>query len=308
MFQKILIPLDGSELAERALKPALALAEQSNAHVILLRIPLFEKLFADYPGSYGLMLPDKLLTQSDNSQENYLERITRSYAHPNITFETAVIDGDEASVIVDMAAQQEVDLIVMSTHGRSGFSRWMLGSVTERVLSFAPCPVLVIRDDTPLQHTLITLDGSQLAESAIGPGVEVAAQLGSKLTLLTVELAEELDPAFVAELDRIESGLGTHAVHDFYNRTQTYLRRMAQRIERISGQTAEIAPQKGHIVNTILDFIESEGVDLVVMATHGRSGLQRWLYGSTTAKVMRSAKCAMLIVRPSFENSENSEK
>ncbi len=298
MFQKILIPLDSSELAERALKPGMALAEQGNADVYLLSVPFLEHAFVEERAGYGFMLPEQSLSQSRQDLQAYQDEMKALYAHPNIRIHTAVSDGDEAGVIVDTAIRENVDLIVMSTHGRSGFSRWMLGSVTERVLRHAPCPVLAIREDKPLKHVAITLDGSALSEYAITPGLDVAASLGSKISLLSVESSEEIDPLFVAELDKVEAGLGARTVEDYYHRTESYLQRLRVRLRKEYDQTIHIAPRNGPVIQAILDFIDSGKVDLVVMATHGRTGLQRWVYGSVTEKIMRSAGCAMLVVRP----------
>ena len=301
MFNKILIPLDGSELAERALKPGMALAEQGNADVYLLSVPFLEHAFVEEQAGMGFMLPDQSLAQSRRDLKAYQAEVKAGYSHPNIRIHTAVTEGDEAGVIVDTAVCENVDLIVMSTHGRSGFSRWMLGSVTERVLRQAPCPVLVIREDRPLQHIAIALDGSELSEYALTPGLAIAANLGSTLTLLSVETSEEVDPRFVAELEHVEAGLGARTIEDFYHRTENYLQRLQRRFQGKFDQTIRLAPKTGPVVQAILDFIETDKVDLVVMATHGRTGLQRWVYGSVTEKVMRSVGCAMLIVRPPTE-------
>ena len=301
MFEKILIPLDSSELAERALKPGMALAEQGNADVFLLSVPFMEQAFVEEQAGVGFMLPDQSLTQSRRDLTEYQEAMKRRYAHPNVRIHTTIIDGDEAGVIVDAAIRENVDLIVMSTHGRSGFSRWMLGSVTERVLRHAPCPVLVVREDKPLQNIMIALDGSELSEYSLTPGLEVAANLGSELSLLSVESSAEVDPVFVAELEKVEAGLGARTVEDFYHRTENYLQRLNAHLQGKYDRPIRLVHKNGPVIPALLDFIETDKVDLVVMATHGRTGLQRWVYGSVTEKIMRSADCAMLIVRPPAE-------
>ena len=220
-------------------------------------------------------------------------------ARSGLALRTKVKDGDAAGVIIDTAVAENVDLIVMSTHGRSGLSRWVLGSVTEKVLRQAPCPVLVIRDTKPFSHVLITVDGSPLSEYALAPGFEVARRLGSSVTLFSVEQAEELDPRFIAELERTEKGLGQLASDDFYRRTETYLENLADRYEPQLDQEIQTAPRStAPVAQSILDFIEANDIDLVVMSTHGRSGLKRWVYGSVTEKVLHGAHCAKLVVRP----------
>jgi nucleotide-binding universal stress UspA family protein len=175
----------------------------------------------------------------------------------------------------------------------------MLGSVTERVLRQAPCPVLVVRETKPFQHVLITLDGSELSEQALEPGLEVARCFGSRVTLFQVEPSVEIAPQFVAELESVEGGLSDKARDDFY--LETYLQRVSQRFQPTMDQEIEFASARGPVAPAILDFIESHDVDLLAMTTHGRSGLKRWVYGSVTEKVLRVADCGLLVVRPPAE-------
>lgn len=299
MFTKILVPLDGSELAERALSPATTLATPHSGKVILLSVTYLQHMFVEEPEGYGFLLPEDSLAQTRRELTAYLENLRRTRARPELNLLPRVLEGDVASCIVDTAASEDVDLIVMSTHGRSGFSRWMLGSVTERVLRQAPCPVLVIRETKPFQHVLITLDGSELSEQALGPGLEVARRFGSRVTLFQVEPSEELAPQFVAELESVEGSLSEKARDDFY--LETYLQRVSRQFQPTMDQEIEFASATGPVAPAILDFIESHDVDLVAMTTHGRSGLKRWVYGSVTEKVLHVADCGLLVVRPPAE-------
>jgi nucleotide-binding universal stress UspA family protein len=120
------------------------------------------------------------------------------------------------------------------------------------------------------------------------------------VSLLSVKPDQDLDPRFVAELEKVERGLGGQATDDFYHRIETYLKRIARRYQPKMEQEIGIAPRTGRVAPAILNYVEGEGIDLIVMATHGRSGLQRWVYGSVTEKVLRQAKCSMLIVRPTW--------
>jgi nucleotide-binding universal stress UspA family protein len=128
--------------------------------------------------------------------------------------------------------------------------------------------------------------------------------LGSHVTLLSVESADEIDPYFVAELDKVEPGLGGLALEDFHHRTEVYLQRKARQLRATIGQEIQIAPLRGAAAPGIIDYIESHDIDLVVMTTHGRTGLNRWLYGSVTEKVLRGAECALLIIRSQLPESE----
>lgn len=299
MFTKILVPLDGSELAERALAPATTLATPHSGKVILLSVTYLQHMFVEEPGGYGFLLPEDSLAKTRRELTAYLENLRRTRARPELNFLPRVLDGDVASCIVDTAASEDVDLIVMSTHGRSGFSRWILGSVTERVLRQAPCPVLVIRETKPFQHVLITLDGSELSEQALEPGLEVARRFGSRVTLFQVETSERRAPQFVAELESVKGGSSDKARDDSY--LETYLQHLSRQFQPTMDQEIEFAYATGPVAPAILDFIESHDIDLVAMTTHGRSGLKRWVYGSVTEKVLRVADCGLLIIRPPAE-------
>ena len=299
MFHKILVPLDGSEIAEYALEPALTIARQVEGEVLLLSVPhLKQALIRSHGEGTGFLWPEQSMAADKQRLATYLGEVHEKYAHPLLRLHTKVVEGDEASMIVDTAVTEQVDLIVMSTHGRSGFSRWVLGSVTEKVLRAAPCPVLVIRQPIALTRTLITLDGSILSECALSPGLAVTSVLGGSVTLLRVEATEIEDPLLTAVLDRIDKEAYQTARDTIYRQTENYVQTVAQAHQVHIDQPIKVAALLGEPAHAILDYIEDEGINLVVMATHGRTGLSRWVYGSVTEKVLREGNCAFLVVRP----------
>lgn len=298
MFKRILVPLDGSQLSEQALPLALTLAEAVGGEIILLRsLVLVHMMLPEMAMEYDWVWPADSEDSSRHEVTGYLTNLQNNLQRPDLAVRFLAVQGDEAGAIVDAAQTENVDLIVMSSHGYSGFTRWMLGSVTEKVLHSAPCPVFVVQSPQPVSHVLITLDGSPLAEKALAPGIELAQRFGAKVTLLQVNAllpfgyGEPLASEW-AELDT------TQGLFDqMHKSSETYLVEIAGR-HHSQNLPIEIKVIDGLTVTSILDFVESANVDLVVMSTHGRSGLRRWLYGSVTAKVLRSAPCSMLIVRP----------
>jgi nucleotide-binding universal stress UspA family protein len=301
MFRKILVPLDGSELAEKALEPAISLAESTSGEILLFAAAVQDLALARSRPGLGMEVIEELARDSRDRLSNYLASLEKAHADSPVTFELRVEEGDAAGVIVDTAAGEDVDLIVMSTHGRSGISRWLMGSVTERVLRSAPCPVLVVRGETFFKHILITLDGSELSESALEPGLAVAGLLGGSVTLLSVEAPEEVAPYLLTYPDAAMVGLGSDVAEEFHQRTDDYLKGVAVSCRETLGRDVDIVSITGMVAPAILDFVELKDIDLVVMATHGRTGLRRWVYGSVTEKVLRKARCALLIVRPTEE-------
>jgi nucleotide-binding universal stress UspA family protein len=305
MFDTILVPLDGSELAERALGPALALARQRQGHVILLRVPVYREIMVPGTAGYGLLLPDQSLENCREDADCYLKEVRQKHSHPNVTLDTELVDGDIAGCIVDTAATKAVDLITMTTHGYSGVTRWMLGSVTERVLRSAPCPVLAVRHERPIKSILITLDGSRLAEQALIPGMELARSLGARVTLLQVDQDERLGAMEASLLEVARAGLSRQIeAEDTRRHVESYLHNLADKWRRRLADSGspdveiETVVMAGRPAQSVLELAESQQIDLIAMATHGHSGLRRWVYGSITEKVLRNVDCAMLIVRP----------
>jgi len=296
MFKKILVPLDGSELSEWALEPALALGMRCGGEVLLLRVLVAETMLAPALGELDGW-PDQTFKRYCKEARDYLETIQQVRARPDFMLRARVIEGDAAAVIVETAEAEKVDLIAMSTHGYSGITRWMVGSVTEEVLRSAPCPVLVMRSPGPLRHILITLDGSELSQQALRPGLEIAASLGGEVTLLRAVPDVRIEVSEVERFERIERGLGRGLREGAYDYAQTYLKSLAA-ANRSRGLYIRTAMQIGPAVEGILKYVETNQIDLIVMSTRGRTGLRRQVLGSTTEKVLHGADCSMLIVPP----------
>ncbi|MCO5195072.1 MAG: universal stress protein [Anaerolineae bacterium] len=297
MFKRILIPLDGSQLAEAALLPAMALAQVSGGEILLLNVPFVREVYPTSTAGYRALVPDRVDEEPRDVIQDYLMNLQIRWSATGIKIHTMITDGDEASTILETASAENVDLIVMTTHGRTGLTRWVLGSVTERVLHDAPCPVLVMRTSTPLQKVLITLDGSVIAEYALEPGLAVARALDAQVRLLAVADSGHFDLVASAEIEEAVTKGTSAPLSDERAALEQYLGQLCTNRDW-DGVKVAYEVVDGKAVAAILEYAEAHASDLIVMATHGRTGLRRWLYGSVSGKVMRSANRAMLIVRP----------
>ncbi len=303
MFTKILVPLDGSDLAERALPPALVLAQHSEAQLSLLRALAPERmLVADSHvlmlGGYSAIWPNQSLELARKAATDYLSALRATKMPKGLRLSTEMIEGDPAEIIVETARQEGVDLIVMSSHGYSGLTRWVLGSVAERVLHDAPCPVLIVRTTDPIRHVLIPLDGSEFSEQILEPAFALAASLECKVTLSRV--IERLSPDEFDYLEHLENGLGQRLQSDIHTEAEQYLHGIAT-ARRDALPELKTVILHGSPAHSLLEYAQTRGVDLIAMSTHGRTGLKRWVYGSVTEKILRAAaNCAMLVSRPAF--------
>jgi nucleotide-binding universal stress UspA family protein len=287
-YRKILVALDGSALAERALPPALLLAEKMAASLTLLRVVTAP------PASLELGLEEKLCRSRRAEAAAYLEAVGAKAQPAAVEITTAVLSGGAAKSIVHYAEAQRVDLIVLCSHGRSGLGRWVLGSVTSRVLRKAPCSVLVIRANAPVavfseKRLLAPLDGSPLAEQALPPALAIAQAVSAEVTLLSVLFSlGELAPAlYQHHLDRITAEEQIDRVR--------YLARVSA-AGKARGIPVTTAVAAGPAAERIISYAGRHAVDLIVMCSHGRSGAAHWAYGSVTEKVLQGAPCATLVV------------
>jgi len=299
MLHRILVPLDGSIAAEAALVPAMQIGRSASAELLLLRA--LEMNYMAMPmmaGGYEWTWPVTALENSRQEVAEYLAGVRRLHDCPGCHVRALELEGDAASCVVDTAADEACDLIVMSTHGRTGVSRALFGSVTERVLHAAPCPVLVTRAKEPIRRMLITLDGSVLGESVLEPALAIAHTVGARVILMRVNEVIPLNPLDMAaswdwDIPEPEKKL----MGERRQAAEAYLREVVGRHDLAPAEVETIVLD-GSPVDRIQEFARLYNIDLLAMSTHGHTGLRRWLYGSVTAQVMRGSHCSMLVVRP----------
>jgi nucleotide-binding universal stress UspA family protein len=314
MFQRMLIPLDGSVRAERALPVAARLARASHGTLLLLRAATPPTQFAlSSEAATALALQQAAEAECEEAQD-YLQGVTRLQSLIHIPLETHVIKSPVAVAILSAIEERHIDLIVLCSHGYTGMKRYVLGSVAEKVSHHACVPVLLLHEDGPALveipphaegsvHALIPLDGSELAKLAIAPAAQLMAALAAPgpgtlhLTLATV-----------LPVDR---RIGPHEREDIVRQTQQYLRRTAEQVHAWLAPTipADLKlsvtwslTTDGDIAAGIIRMAEADqGSELIAITTHGYSGLQRWALGSVTDRVLHATKLPLLIVRPTNE-------
>jgi nucleotide-binding universal stress UspA family protein len=321
MFKRILVPLDGSELAEQALPVAARLARASEGVLVLLRvaaIPIEHEPGETPAQTYG----EKAINKGLDVALEYLESIARLDAIADIDIEAEALLGAVAPTILSCAQSLQADMIVMCSHGYTGFKRWSMGSVTQKVVRQSPVPVLVVRQDSAIPGetrpgaahpltALVTLDGSTLAEAALEPAAQVIAALAApaQAQLHLVEVVSVL-PSY-GRL-RSQTAFDGEIREEGRQKAEAYLKSVKDRLhETIAGDlnltvTCTVVVETD-VAETILTVAEKpehvEGgdvppCDLIAMATHGRGGLPRWLIGSVTERVMHATRLPRRVVRP----------
>jgi len=287
MPRMIIVALDGSPLAERALPVAETLSKRTNWHLALVRaVPYLSRPEGD--ATYRTLAAARAAATVE--ARCYLDGLVARLAARGVAATAIVPEEDEAAGILAAAHHDGADLIVMATHGRSGLGRWVYGSVAEEVLAAAPLPVLLVRawhgapPDAALEAggaVLVPLDGSILAETALPIGERLADDLGGELLLLRVVPH--------AALLRAEALASQEAI------ARTYLAKLAG---RLGGRGRRILTEVR--VGAAAAAIEAVGLEytagLVVMATHGLTGLRRSAMGSVADAVVWQDSLPVLLV------------
>jgi nucleotide-binding universal stress UspA family protein len=316
MFERILVPLDGSPRAEQALPVAARIAHASGGSLHLLQVisPV-----VDYAGLSPVAMETEQSTIAEMAQStDYLATLAASPMFAGIHTTIEVMFGSPAWHIQASAEAQKANLIVLCSHGRTGFTRWALGSVAHQLVHQSFVPLLVLREHETDSHssqraavqsfcTLVPLDGSELAESALAPAAYLTAALAAPAPgALHLVQVVKIFPATV------DGGFSRGLDEEALQRARTYLATTAEHIKatmkELKLSVTYAAEYERDVTSALVNVAEQKGerkaaetvagCDLIAISTHGRSGLQRLIMGSVTDRLLNATKGPMLIVRP----------
>ncbi|MFC4987912.1 universal stress protein [Saliphagus infecundisoli] len=281
----ILVPTDGSEPADAALEHAIDIAADTGATVHALYV-------ADTNEPSLVRVGAEVEDVLEEEGQEVIEAARARAAGRGVDVDDRVIQGQPRNVILEYAATEGVSMVVMGAHGRDGIGEYLLGSTTERVANACEVPVLTVRTGEgtrrtyPYEAVLVPTDGSEHARAALELGAAVAARHGASLHLLSIvdELPETIDAGTVALSEDVERTYEEHLGE-------------AAEIAREAGvEDVVTAVESGSVPREVVAYAE-DGIDLVAMGTHGRSGLDRYLLGSFTDRVVRTSPAPVLTTR-----------
>lgn len=283
----VLVPLDGSQLSERSLPYATALACALQAEVVLMTAAYTSDIPEHGPWS------DEMVAHPGERCMAYLTGVgSRMGAARD---KLVVTIGYPHEAILETAREVSASMVVISTHGRSGISRWTYGSVAGNLLHASDVPLFVIGKEVPdassaisLKHLIVPLDGSALSEAALPHALKIANAFGAKITL--IQVAPFSAEAFTMMVPAMYWPM---LDDDLIASATAHLEKTRSSLD----QPVEIRVLQGARADALLSFVEANAVDLVVMATHGRAGLQRALLGSTADRML-GGRAPVLLIRP----------
>lgn len=285
MYDRVLFPTDGSEGAKAIFDRVLDIVADHGATLHVLNV-------ADTRRDSVTRIQGKIVDALEREGERIVEEAAASAANRGVGTVTDVVQGSVPETITTYVEEYDVDLVVMPTRGRTGLERYLLGSTTERVVRTATAPVLTLRPDNepsryPYENVLVATDGSDHATAALEYAVDIVNAAGATLHVLSV--VEMPAPGLDVDSERQVDALEAQA--------EQVVAEAAASAEAASvGSVVEAIEFAPSVHRAIRTYADENGVDLVVMGTHGRTGFERYLLGSVAEKTVRTAPVPVLTV------------
>lgn len=312
MFRSILVPLDGSAAAEQALPMALSLARRFAAALTIIHVHVPTWGVYGEGGVYDALVDREVREGMRAYLNGIIQRISTG---TDISVNSTVSEGLVPGAIQRHAEDSNVDLVVMTTHGRGPMTRFWIGSVSDALARQLSIPILFVRpqevevdltQEPVLRRMLISLDGSQIAEQVLEPATAIATAVQADVLLLRV-IQQWIPESYAPDTGRV-SGIRPDLLKQLQeaerqerSRAEKYLEQLSERLRASSlGVQSRIA---AHVQasTAILNEASTQSIDLIALSTHGRGGLKRLLLGSVADKVLRGATIPVLVYRPKGE-------
>jgi nucleotide-binding universal stress UspA family protein len=302
-FRSVLVPLDGSPLAEQAVPLAAEIAQRAGAK---LRLALVHELSPPPFDSQAAKLFTSIELASRKAERAYLRGVQARVRQGGTRLSSAVtLAGAVGPALAGYVRELGIDLMVMATHGRGGLRRTWLGSVADHLIRHLEVPVLLVRSPegqpAPARaagpgQIMVPLDGSPLAEEALDAAARIARLRDAELTLVQVvrPVLLSADPALP-----LPSAYDEELTTMWRSQAQDYLDGVIERLQGQGLRASGAAVMGWSATDSILDLARPERVGMIVIATHGRGGLRRLALGSVADKVVRGADVPVLVYRPS---------
>jgi nucleotide-binding universal stress UspA family protein len=290
MFEKILVPVDGSGIAEKALSYAERLAHRLGSTIILISV---------YPPEGE---PEK--EQYRLLHSHYSQKITSSARSNVIKVQSAILPGEPAAAILDYAEKKKVGLIVMGTRGRSAIKRWMLGSIADKIEKAGTVPLalvttekteIAIPEKSILRKALVILDGKEEDKTVVGCAAELASGLKIDVTLL--QMVERALMYFEGADEKSYVPVSDKEMASRRAKARKYLESVGEPLREKGVKVNVRTTARGNPAQSIIRVAGRIDADLIIMPTHGRSGISRWFFGNVRDDIVNYGDILVLLIR-----------
>jgi nucleotide-binding universal stress UspA family protein len=298
MYKKILVPLDGSAVAEQVLPYVRTLAGGLKIPAELMGVVDIAELAFHMSAEKGRYL-DTMIEDSVRRSGEYLKEVAQTFPRASVSF--AVEKGRAEEVIIAKAVADKETLITMATHGRSGINRWLLGSVAEKVLRGSANPLLLVRakaeakteGEVTLKSIVVPLDGSEVAESVLPTVLEMAKKLNMEIVLFRACNV----PYSVFGGVRDHFAIVDELLGAIKGEARDYLEKKTEELKKQGANKVSYVLEQGTSADQIISLGRKTPDNLIAMCTHGWSGVKGWVLGSITETVVRHSGDPVLVIR-----------
>ena len=298
-FKKILVPVDFSDCSNKALEYAILFGEKYGAALTLFHVvALFQE---DVGETERMQELEEIVKRQEEKIRKQMSGSKEKVTARGVSVNTVIQRGiNPADTILEFLDEQDFDLVIMGTHGRTGLKHVLQGSVAEKVVRLSPVPVLTIHREVQkydFNDIVVPIDFSAHSLKAVEYATDLAQTFNSRLYFLHV-IEQEIHPSFyaagVTSIFEIDHDLKERVVQNMQEFVEDFLD---------ESMTTEYVVREGKAHREIVEFAKEKGMDLIVIATHGLSGLEYLLLGSTTEKVVRWATCPVFTVKSETEEN-----
>lgn len=286
-IENLLLCTDGSEFSEGAVREAINLAKTCSSRLFALSV-------VETNPEYETMAP-QLVEKEIEKARTYLDAVKERASRENVNCETIVRQGEDSyRYVVEEAAKRHAEMIIMGRRGRTGLKRLMMGSVTAKVIGHAPCDVLVVprAARVELKRVLVATDGSRYSDAAAMQAIGIAKRCGAELTVISVVPSETISP-----LDIVHSEMQRELISEKERKAAECNVRNIQDVAEKNGVNVKGFVRAGKPYEAIISAADERKADLIVVGSHGRTGIEKLLMGSVTERVIVLSPCAVLVVK-----------
>ncbi|RJQ14722.1 MAG: universal stress protein [Nitrospiraceae bacterium] len=288
-LEKLLLSTDGSEFCEGAVREAIKLAKTCSSKLLAVSV-------IETNPEYETIAP-QLVEKAEKATRSHLEAVKDRAAKEGVDCEIIPRQGEEPyKYVIEEAGKNKVDMIIMGRRGRTGLKRLMMGSETAKAIGHAPCNVLVVPRAAKIEFNRIVVatDGSKYSEAAVREAVGIAKRCGSTLIAVTVMPSEAASPFDIVHTEMMKETI----VEKELKMAECIIKELKEASEK-EGVAATGLIYSGKPFEAIINTAKEKMADLIVVGSHGRTGIDRLLMGSVTERVIGLSDCSVLVVKAS---------
>ncbi len=285
--EKLLLATDGSPFSEGAIREAIRLAKKCSSRLSAISV-------IETNPEYETIAP-QLLEKAEKTAREHLESVKAQAKKEGVDCSTSILEGEDSyNYISDEAAKNKISLIIMGRRGKTGLMRLVMGSTTARVIGHAPCNVLVVprAAQVEFKNILVAIDGSRYATMAASEAIGIAKKNNGKLIVLAVVPSESMQP-----MDIVHSQMPRDVIAEKELKEAEKNAKAVKEAARKEGVAVEAFIMGGKPSDAIVQTAKEKNADIIMLGSHGKTGIDKLLMGSVAERVIVLASCAVLVVK-----------